>query len=107
MRSRLAVLFIATLSVSLGALEALAQRSAPAGSDNIYVGLGVGPIVPRAISTQVNGTIAGSGMLKFNASGFVRGLIGYRFSDHVGIEGEGGWSLYDSYSPTGTFSGSG
>jgi opacity protein-like surface antigen len=88
----------------MAALGAFAQGPAP---DKIYLGLGVGPIIPQSVTANLNGTTVGSGTLKFNASGFVGLLIGYRLSDHFGVEGEGGWTLYDSYSLMGTFSGSG
>ena len=90
--------------ISLFAVGLFAQEPAPA---KIYLGLGVGPIIPQSVSADLNGAIAGSGTLKFNASGFVGLLIGYRLTDHFGLEGEGGWTLYDSFSLTGSFSGSG
>lgn len=84
-------------------VAAFAQEPAPA---KLYLGLGVGPIIPQSVSSNLDGAIAGSGTLKFNASGFVGLLIGRRLTDHLGIEGEGGWTLYDSFSLTGSFSGS-
>lgn len=90
--------------LSLLAVGVSAQEPAPA---KLYLGLGVGPIIPQSVSANLNGAIAGSGTLKFNASGFVGLLVGYRLTDHIGLEGEGGWTLYDSFSLTGSFSGSG
>lgn len=104
MRSIVLVLCVAVVCIVLAPLGALAQGAAPT---KFYLGLGVGPIIPQSVTANLNGTIVGSGTLKFNASGFVGLLIGYRFSDHLGVEGEGGWTLYDSYSLTGTFSRSG
>ncbi len=84
--------------------EALSQDSGPA---RLYVGLGVGPVIPASVTANLDGAIAGSGTLKFNAAGFLGLLIGYRLTNHFGLEGEGGWALYDSYSLAGRFSGSG
>lgn len=84
--------------------RSICQEPVPA---KLYLGLGVGPIIPQSASANLNGTIAGTGTLKFNASGFVGLLIGYRLADHFGLEGEGGWTLYDSFSLTGSLSGSG
>ncbi len=84
--------------------EALAQGSGPA---RLYVGLGVGPVIPASVTANLDGAIIGSGTLKFNAAGFLGLLIGYRLTDHFGLEAEGGWALYDSYSLAGRFSGSG
>jgi outer membrane protein W len=103
----IAKLFARSLGVfcaSFVTLGALAQVPAPA---KLYVGVGVGPIIPQSVSASLNGTIAGSGTLKFNASGFVGLLVGYRLTEHFSLEGEGGWTLYDSYSLTGSFSGPG
>jgi outer membrane protein W len=99
--SRLLVRSVAIFCASLLALATFAQASKPS---NFYIGLGIGPIIPQSVSANLNGTIVGSGTLKFNASGFVGLLIGYHFTDHLAVEGEGGWSLYDSYNLTGTFS---
>lgn len=104
MRSIVLVLSAAVVCIVSVPLGAFAQGAAPT---KFYLGVGVGPIIPQSVTANLNGTIVGSGTLKFNASGFVGLLIGYRFSDHFGVEGEGGWTLYDSYSLTGTFSGSG
>jgi outer membrane protein W len=104
MCSRLLVRSVAIFCASLLALAAFAQAPKPS---KFYIGLGVGPIIPQSVSANLTGTIAGSGTLKFNASGFVGLLIGYRLTDHFVVEGEGGWTLYDSFSLTGTFSGSG
>jgi opacity protein-like surface antigen len=98
---RLFVRSVAIFCASLLALAAFAQGPEPT---KFYLGLGVGPIIPQSVSANLNGTIVGGGTLKFNASGFVGLLIGYRFTHHLGVEGEGGWTLYDSYNLTGTFS---
>jgi opacity protein-like surface antigen len=104
MRSAVLVLSVAVVCIVLVPLGAFAQDAVPT---KFYLGLGVGPVIPQSVAANLNGTLAGSGTLKFNAAGFVGLLIGYRLSDHFGVEGEGGWTLYDSYSLTGTFSGSG
>jgi outer membrane protein W len=101
MRSILLLRSAAILCISFIALGAFAQGTEP---DKFYLGIGVGPIIPQSVTANLNGTIAGNGTLKFNASGFVGLVIGYRVSDHFGIEGEGGWTLYDSYNLVGTFS---
>lgn len=94
----------AILCILFIAPRAFAQGTGP---DKFYLGLGVGPIIPQSVTANLNGTIAGSGTLKFNASGFVGLLVGYRFRDHFGVEAEGGWTLYDSHDLVGTFSQSG
>lgn len=101
MVSKLLIRSVAIFCASFWALAAFAQGPEPA---KFYLGLGVGPIIPQGVSANVNGSISGRGTLKFNASGFVGVLVGFQFTDHFGIEGEGGWTLYDSYSLTGTFS---
>lgn len=90
--------------ISLFAITVFAQEPARA---KLYFGLGVGPIIPQSVSANLNGAIAGSGTLKFNASGFVGLLLGYRLNNRLGLEGEGGWTLYDSFSLPGSFSGAG
>ena len=104
MCSKVFVRSVAIFCVSLFALAAFAQGPEP---PKFYLGLGVGPIIPQSVSANLTGTIAGSGTLKFNASGFVGLLVGYRLTDHFSLEGEGGWTLYDSYSLTGSFSNAG
>jgi hypothetical protein len=95
---------VVILCILFIALGAYAQGTEP---DKFYLGIGVGPIIPQAVASNLNGTIVGSGTLKFNASGFVSLLVGYRFTDHFGMEAEGGWTLYDSHDLVGTFSQSG
>lgn len=80
---------------------AFAQGTQP---DKFYLGVGVGPIVPQSVTANLTGSIAGNGTLQFNASGFVGLLLGYRISGHLGIEAEGGWTLYDSHDLVGAFS---
>lgn len=99
----IAKVLVRSVGVLCTSFVALAQVPAPA---KLYIGLGVGPIIPQSVSVNLNGTIAGTGTLKFNASGFVGLLVGYRLTDHFSFEGEGGWTLYDSYSLAGNFSGS-
>jgi len=82
-------------------MEAFAQTNEPT---RFYLGVGVGPIAPQSVSTNLSGTISGSGTLQFNASGFVGLLAGYRVANHFGIDAEGGWSLYDSHDLVGAFS---
>ena len=60
--------------------------------------------MPPDVTAGISGAIVGSGTLQFNASGFVGLVIGYRMTDHFGIEGEAGWTLYDSRDLVGTFS---
>jgi len=98
------VILCAALFVTGFVTGALAQ-STDAGK--FYVGIGVGPIIPQSVTANLNGTIVGGGTLKFNASGFVGLVIGYRITEHFGVEGEGGWTLYDSHDLVGTFSRSG
>jgi opacity protein-like surface antigen len=102
--SKLRLLSPTILCVLFVVLGAFAQGT---DRNSFYLGIGVGPIIPQSVSAKLTGTIAGSGRLKFNASGFVGLVAGYRFSDHFGMEAEGGWTLYDSYNLVGTFSGSG
>ena len=92
---------LAILSLSLFALGAFAQGTE---TKKFYLGIGVGPIIPQSVSSNLTGAIAGTGSLQFNASGFVGLVIGYRVKEHFGIEGEGGWTLYDSHDLVGTFS---
>jgi outer membrane protein W len=99
MSPKLLIRSVAIFCTSLLALAAFGQ----AEPSKFYLGLGVGPIIPQSVSANLNGTIVGSGTLKFNASGFVGLLIGYRFTDHFGLEGGGGWTLYDSYNFAQTF----
>lgn len=87
--------------VALGAFAQARER------EKFYLGIGVGPIIPQAVRSDLTGPIAGSGTLEFNASGFVGLLVGYRFRDHFAAEAEGGWTLYDSHDLVGTFSHSG
>lgn len=96
-----AVVFLCILFIAHGAS---AQGTEP---DKFYLGIGVGPIIPQSVTSTLNGAIAGGGTLKFNASGFVGLLVGYRFSNHFSVEAEGGWTLYDSHDLVGTFSLSG
>jgi opacity protein-like surface antigen len=98
---KMSVRSFAILIVALFALGAFAQGTEP---EKFYLGIGVGPIIPQSVSSNLTGTIAGSGSLQFNASGVVGLVIGYRFIEHFGIEGEGGWTLYDSHDLIGTFS---
>jgi opacity protein-like surface antigen len=91
----------AVLCITLMALGARAQQRDPG---KFYAGIGVGPIIPQSVSSNLTGVIAGSGRLEFNASGFVGLLVGYRFSGHFGVDTEGGWTLYDSHDLVGTFS---
>jgi opacity protein-like surface antigen len=90
--------------ITLAALGAHAQGTE---TGKVYLGIGVGPIIPQSVSSNLTGAIAGSGTLQFNASGFVGLLAGYRFSGHFGVDAEGGWTLYDSHDLVGTFSRSG
>jgi opacity protein-like surface antigen len=99
--SNAAAPFLALFWISFVATGAFAQGTEP---DHFYLGIGVGPIVPQSVNTNLSGTILGTGTLQFNASGFVGLLAGYRVTDHVGIDAEGGWSLYDSHDLVGTFS---
>jgi opacity protein-like surface antigen len=96
--------FFAILIFAFFALGAFAQGAAP---KKFYLGIGVGPIIPQSVSSNLAGTIAGNGSVQFNASGFVGLVVGYRFIEHFGIEGEGGWTLYDSHDLVGAFSRSG
>jgi hypothetical protein len=95
---------ITLLCLLFVALGAFAQAIEPR---KFYLGIGVGPIIPQSAHSNLTGTIAGCGTLEFNASGFVGLVIGYQFRDHFGIEGEGGWTLYDSHDLVGSFSKSG
>ena len=99
--STVVIQFLAFVCISFVAIGAFAQRSEP---DHLYLGIGVGPIIPQSVNANVTGTIFGSGTLQFNASGFVGLLIGYRIRDHFGIDAESGWTLYDSHDLVGTFS---
>lgn len=94
---------LAVICVSLVAIGAFAQGTEP---DHLYLGIGLGPIIPQSVNANLTGTISGSGTLHFNASGFVGLLGGYRVTDHFGVDAEGGWSLYDSHDLVGAFSGS-
>jgi outer membrane protein W len=102
--SRLLPALFAILGASLLAPSAFAQTTGPG---KFYVGIGVGPIIPQSVAANLNGAIVGSGTLQFNASGFVGLVIGYRMTEHFGVEAEGGWTLYDSHDLVGTFSRSG
>jgi opacity protein-like surface antigen len=104
MRTKLVLRFIAIVCILFVAPGAFAQGTEP---DKFYIGIGVGPIIPQSVSANLTGAIVGNGTLKFNASGFVGLVIGYRVSDHFVIEGEGGWTLYDSHDLVGTLSQSG
>lgn len=104
MRSRLLLPSLAISFILFTALSAFAQSTEP---DRFYLGLEVGPIIPQSASSNLTGAITGRGSMKFNASGFVGLLAGYRFSDHVGLEAQAGWTLYDSHDLVGTFSRSG
>ena len=92
---------LSVICISFLAMGASAQGGEP---DHFYLGVGVGPIIPQSVQTSLAGTVSGTGTLQFNASGFVGLLAGYRVTDHVGIDAEGGWSLYDSHDLAGTFS---
>jgi len=102
--TRLLLCLFLTLLVLFISSAAFGQSSEP---DRFYLGLEVGPIIPRSASSNLAGTITGSGSVKFNASGFVGLLVGYRFTDHLGAEAHAGWTLYDSHDLIGTFSRSG
>lgn len=101
---KLLLRFVAIICISFVAPGVSAQGTEP---DKFYIGIGVGPIIPQSVTANLTGAIIGNGTLKFNASGFVGFVIGYRFTDHLGVEGEGGWTLYDSHDLVGTFSQSG
>lgn len=101
---KMSVRSLAILIFAFFARGAFAQGTEP---EKFYLGIGVGPIIPQSVSSNLTGTIAGNGSLQFNASGFVGLVVGYRFIEHFGIEGEGGWTLYDSHDLVGTFSRSG
>jgi opacity protein-like surface antigen len=98
---KLFVRSVAVVSLTFVALGAYAQGPE---AGKFYLGIGVGPIIPQSVSSNLTGVIAGSGRLEFNASGFVGLLFGYRFSGHFGVDTEGGWTLYDSHDLMGTFS---
>jgi opacity protein-like surface antigen len=102
--ARVSLCFFVILSILLTGFAAFGQTSEP---DRFYLGLEVGPIIPRYTSSILTGSITGSGSVKFNASGFVGLLAGYRFADHLGAEAQAGWTLYDSHDLVGTFSQSG
>jgi hypothetical protein len=90
------------LTISSFAQIVTAQTSEAA---KLYLGIGVGPIVPQAVTSNLAGAITGSGKVEFNASGFVGLVGGYRATAHFAIDAEAGWTLYDSHDLTGTFSG--
>jgi opacity protein-like surface antigen len=102
--TRLLLCLFVSLSILVTSLAAFGKSSEP---DKFYLGLEVGPIIPRSASSTISGSITGSGSVKFNASGFVGLLVGYRFTDHLGAEAHAGWTLYDSHDLVGTFSQSG
>ena len=81
--SKLPAALFAILSALFFAPGVFAQATEPG---KFYVGIGVGPIIPQNVTANLNGTIAGNGTLKFNASGFVGLVIGYRITDHFGLE---------------------
>jgi Outer membrane protein beta-barrel domain len=98
---KLAVRSLALVHMTMLSLGAQAQAS---DVSKFYLGIGVGPIIPQAVTSNLSGAITGSGKLEFNASGFVGLVGGYRLAKHFGIDVEGGWTLYDSHDLVGAFS---
>ncbi len=104
---RLRTLYLAMALAALGIPAATSAQEAPRPTldlGNLYLGVGVGPIVPQDMSAQLSGAISGSGKLSFNASGFLEGVAGYHVNEHIALEADIGWTLYDPFQLSGSFS---
>ena len=95
---------IRSLALVCMTMISVGARAQSSEAGKFYLGIGVGPIIPQAVTSNLNGAITGSGKLEFNGSGFVGLVAGYRFAKHFGIDVEAGWTLYDSHDLVGTFS---